>query len=219
MFNLPDAAIGAILAAFIAGSISLLGLVISKEQKISDFRHAWLEALRSDLAIFLTNINAIYDAMQIKYEKPVGRVEALRPLYVALNNSNFNILLRVRPNDEPSQQMLNTMKEFYSLASDEATFTTAAIRDFENKMLAASRDLLKAEWERVKSGEKTFRWAKIIAIALIFSALSVAVFGASFAPKTIKGRADIASSMQSLAAATSPEIGTTLNGSSHVEKK
>ena len=45
MFGIPDQAIGAIAAALIAGLISLLGLIISKEQKVSDFRQAWIDAL------------------------------------------------------------------------------------------------------------------------------------------------------------------------------
>jgi hypothetical protein len=61
MVGVPDAAIGATVAALIAGTVSLLGLIISKEQKTSEFRHAWIDALRSDLTAFLTQINAIHD--------------------------------------------------------------------------------------------------------------------------------------------------------------
>jgi hypothetical protein len=47
MFGLPKEAAGAIFAALIAGLISLLGLIISKEQKISEFRRAGHYASRS----------------------------------------------------------------------------------------------------------------------------------------------------------------------------
>lgn len=49
MIAIPPVAIGAIGAALIAATVSLLGLIISKEQKTSEFRQAWIDALRSDL--------------------------------------------------------------------------------------------------------------------------------------------------------------------------
>jgi hypothetical protein len=50
MFGIPDQAVGAVIAAIIAGSIALLGLIISKEQKVSEFRQQWIDALRQDIA-------------------------------------------------------------------------------------------------------------------------------------------------------------------------
>ena len=46
-------ALGAITAALITGFLSLLGLIISKEQKTSEFRQQWIDALRQELAEFL----------------------------------------------------------------------------------------------------------------------------------------------------------------------
>jgi len=62
MFGLPDIAIGAIIAATITGLISLLGLIISKEQKISDFRQAWIDNLRTELSLVITHAMAIHGA-------------------------------------------------------------------------------------------------------------------------------------------------------------
>ena len=49
MDQIPSVAVGAVVAALIAGTVSLLGLIISKEQKTSEFRQAWIDALRNDL--------------------------------------------------------------------------------------------------------------------------------------------------------------------------
>jgi hypothetical protein len=38
----------AIVVAIIAGAFSFLGLVLSKEQKISELREAWIDGLRAD---------------------------------------------------------------------------------------------------------------------------------------------------------------------------
>ena len=38
-----------LLVAVIAALVSLLGLIISKENRISDFRQAWIDALRAEI--------------------------------------------------------------------------------------------------------------------------------------------------------------------------
>lgn len=50
MFGLPDQAVGATIAAIVAALVALLGLIISKEQKVSEFRQQWIDALRADIA-------------------------------------------------------------------------------------------------------------------------------------------------------------------------
>jgi hypothetical protein len=45
---------GAVGVATISGLISITGLVISKEQKLSDFRQAWIDALRDDISRFIS---------------------------------------------------------------------------------------------------------------------------------------------------------------------
>lgn len=171
MVTIPDAAIGAVAAALIAGIVSLLGLIISKEQKTSEFRHAWIEALRADLSAFLTQINAIHDANNVKYDDLANKVETLRPLYLPLNTSTFNILLRVNPNEANSQRLLAAMEAFNALTIDQRKLTTENIRPIEAELIAAAQILLKFEWRRVKSGEQTFRIAKLLALIVILTSI------------------------------------------------
>ncbi len=53
--------LSAIAAAFIAGAVSFIVTVLSKEQKTSEFRQAWIDALREDLAIFASQIVILHD--------------------------------------------------------------------------------------------------------------------------------------------------------------
>jgi hypothetical protein len=163
MIQVPDAAIGAV----IAGIVSLLGLIISKEQKTSEFRQAWIQELRSDLTVFLTNINAIYDSVQIKYSTHADKVGALRPLFIQLNTSTFNILLKINPMELKSKRLLTALEAFNALTADEQRLTTMNIRTVEKEFLTASQLLLKSEWRRVKSGEWSFRIAKLLALIVI----------------------------------------------------
>ena len=64
---IPDAAIGAIAAASIAGLLAFLGLIIAKENKTSEFRQAWIDSLRLDLSKLISNARAIRGAVAVGY--------------------------------------------------------------------------------------------------------------------------------------------------------
>lgn len=54
---------GSILGAIIAGLFSFLALVISKENKTSEFRQAWIDALRSEVADFIAAVRQFQSAL------------------------------------------------------------------------------------------------------------------------------------------------------------
>ena len=166
MFDLPDIAIGAIGAALIAATISFVGLVIGKEQKTSEFRQAWIDALRSDLSTFLTNMNAILDSEAASYKTIEEKLEKQGPIYKAINDANFNIVLRVNPDEKRSKPLFDAMKKFNSMVHDGGEFTRENKNAVEQEFLRASQKVLKAEWRRVKRGEPGFFIAKYIAAAV-----------------------------------------------------
>ena len=51
-------------AALITAMISFVNLTLNKEQKTSEFRQAWIDGLRSDLAIFFSSARALCRVMQ-----------------------------------------------------------------------------------------------------------------------------------------------------------
>lgn len=69
------------------------------------------------------------------------------------------------------------MEAFNELTADEAKLTAENVRAIENEFLASSQILLKAEWRRVKSGERAFRVAKWLAltVVLVFAAAGIFV--------------------------------------------
>jgi len=62
IFGLPGALAGTIIAAVIAAIVSLLGLIISKETKVSEFRQAWIDSLRAEIAAVITHAQALHGA-------------------------------------------------------------------------------------------------------------------------------------------------------------
>lgn len=175
MLNVPTVAVGAITAALIAALVSLLGLIISKEQKTSEFRQAWVDALREDLSNYLTQINAICDGASIKYESLEKKVEALSPLYRELNKATFNIALRINPDEPLPKIIFSSMTHLHTLSGNHATISPDKIRPIERELIISSQKLLKAEWKRVKKGETTFVVAKFSALAVVL--LSIALGG------------------------------------------
>lgn len=161
-----DIGIGAVGAAIIAGLISLLGLIIGKEQKVSEFRQAWIDELRKCLVAYLVNINAIADALRVAIANGV-KPSGIDQNYKLLNEANHGIRLRVNDGEKPSMDLIKSMEEFESLAQKNPDLTPENIRQAEEKFLKASKDLLKFEWRRVKKGEKTYFWTKYIVIGLI----------------------------------------------------
>lgn len=180
MALIPDAAIGTMGAALIAATLSFLGLIISKEQKTSDFRQAWIESLRIEISTYLTNINAIRDALQITYTTQAEKFSALSPLYSSLNTSTFNILLRLNPDEKTNQLLIITMNSFNDLIADESISTSDKAKTFEAEMLIQSKNILKYEWNRVKRGEATFYISKILAVIIILSIIILFVTPQSY---------------------------------------
>ena len=60
MPTLPKEAVGAVVAAIIAGLVAFYSLIISKEQTISGFRQQWIDALRADVAALVAYVVGIH---------------------------------------------------------------------------------------------------------------------------------------------------------------
>lgn len=56
--------VGTVAAALVAGGIARGNLIASKETKVSEFRQAWINALRDDLAALFSGIRTMTRALQ-----------------------------------------------------------------------------------------------------------------------------------------------------------
>lgn len=151
-------ALGAVTAALIAAVFSFLNLVIAKEQKVSEFRQQWIDALRSDIAQYIAGIR--YLAQSHMHWVDGGRKtdwhEHWKALQIPYDNAArafSSIFLRINPDDSDVK-----------LKSQNTAFLAKleAVRDFVrdakyNEATTAVDDLnelaqpiLKCEWKRVK---------------------------------------------------------------------
>jgi hypothetical protein len=181
--------VGAIFVALIAGFFSYLSLVISKEQKISEFRQAWIDALRQDLCRYVSavsaiaNTNSIWDWHQ-KQRKPLSQIEyqkLVQPAFDTAAQSYVSIVLRLNP-VERNRRLRRSNTKFLSALRK----TRDALRDdnfqearqFADALPGKLRPILKREWTRVKKGERIYRSTRwfagiILVTALIFAVMSL----------------------------------------------
>lgn len=169
---------GAILAALIAGCISLALAILTKDQKTSEFRQAWIDALRTDVALLAGTLSMI---MEIALDKAGGdesNLEALNEVlhgkhteFIGLGACAIRIKLRLNPDEHGA--LLEILDQ---LSADEngADNTQRLIDDF----VAQIQPVLKNEWRRVKRGELSYRvlkWGSVISVFLA-AGLSIAYF-------------------------------------------
>jgi hypothetical protein len=174
--SIPDAAIGAMVAACIGGFISFVGLVISKEMKTSDFRQAWIDALREDIAQMLAHANLVRAVLVTHPTKDLERFAALSEPFAQLAQSNYLIRLRLNAKERSSNALLTEIDELRSLMIDQEPINIDKCVACEKKILASAREILKTEWTRVKDGERVFRWTKRAVMALVLGGLALMIY-------------------------------------------
>jgi hypothetical protein len=178
------AAAAAIATAVIAGSFSYLNLITSKEQKVSEFRQQWIDALRASISEYISAfsyISILYKHFSEKNGEDKDRftmAKDVQDTYGRVNRSYNDIVLRINSNEiDPEGQLLNdafllslskTRENYKKGRFTEAFQDCDAVRD-------AGKPLLKYEWKRVKTGEPSYNRAKNIALAALLMGLAAAV--------------------------------------------
>ncbi|KKB61110.1 hypothetical protein WM40_25065 [Robbsia andropogonis] len=75
--QLPDAAIGSIVAAAIAGLVVFISTVLTKEQKTSEFRQSWIDELRKDISQYISGATEIVTLYARKSNDPTAQAKFL----------------------------------------------------------------------------------------------------------------------------------------------
>lgn len=177
MLRLPDIAVGATIAALIAGLVSLLGLIISKEQKTSEFRQAWIDSLRAETSAFISHTNAFYGVLN-----PKSHVGSPREMWkisyedlIGINVASTSIRLRLNVKERSSLVVLNTIEEIEDMINLEKIPDFKTLNQIQKRLIKEVNVLLKSEWVRVKDGEAVFQYAKYLAFAIVVVALCLGI--------------------------------------------
>jgi len=173
--TIPDTALGAIVAAFVTSLITLLGLIISKENKTSEFRQAWIDGLRSDLSDLFAHIYGIQGAVQTMGVGAEAWKQA-RTDIVGSSRAISSVRLRLNPKEELPQRIFVLLDQLEKQFAAGTMPSSTELDRVEKAVLRDSQLLLKAEWKRVRNGELIFQLAR----GLSFASLLAALFALSY---------------------------------------
>lgn len=150
----------------LAGLIAAMSAVIGKENKISEFRQAWIDDQREDLAAVAAQALAYVEEPDV-----AKKVERL----AAFDAARARIELRENPKKEEWTQIraeIGTLRD-RMIATDAAALATSV-----PSILAAARLPLKANWTIVKNGEPWYRRFKNALVVAMIAAVTLGVTAA-----------------------------------------
>ncbi|MDH0730961.1 hypothetical protein N5F23_00450 [Pseudomonas sichuanensis] len=175
-------AFGVITAALLAGFFSIMNMVSAKENKVSEFRLAWIDGLRTEIAEYTSAAQGIYRASadnkfvgstfhseKEKHEIARERYKETRDAYTKAVESLTKIQLRLNPEhasknpDSPEAKLLIAVSNARKITKKSFT---EILRDGE-KIKAAAAPLLKSTWDSVKHGEPGYRRIRVASLTIV----------------------------------------------------
>jgi hypothetical protein len=157
---------GLIIAAIIAGYVAFFGLIISKEQTVSDFRQKWIDALREDVAATVSLVTSIHWTSVVDHQNP-AKWPTLKPDFGRLNELIARIRLRLNPDEkrkkdgeaEATKAVLKTLEQLEGVFGN-ANPQWHTLPSLRTDLVTKTQVILRANWKRVRSGEIVYQIAK-----------------------------------------------------------
>lgn len=162
------AAVATLVASLIAAAVAIINLTLTKELKTSEFRQAWIDALREDLAKFLGAARAFARAVEVvhsfgpDYKEKVPLLigdDKISELRYQAAETLSRIRLRLNPEEPEHEELLRLLVKAVRI-QNEALAKGGSVQTALDAIDAANdyaRPVLKKEWNRVKAGELPFR--------------------------------------------------------------
>src|SRR5471032_3450167 len=159
--------IGTVAAALVVGGIARANLIASKETKVSEFRQAWINALRDDLAALFSNVRTLTraleetrlpaDSIHDDFVIEKAKITAVRH---GAAETYHRIRLRLNPTQPYHIELMRLLKEMMEAQQDFlancGAVSSQPIAAVEAAALHAS-EVLREEWKTVKAGEEAYR--------------------------------------------------------------
>ncbi|MGP1832260.1 hypothetical protein ACTTBA_04205 [Shewanella frigidimarina] len=145
-----------IAVAFVGFLIAVTTAVIAKEHKVSEFRQAWIDALREDLSKFYA-VN--YELIPIYTKGMLSAAEITKTFNE--NNLIFDELsarIILRLNWDEHKEIINVIDSIYDFRIN-FKFDSPDFKPLNmhlSNFLTQSKNILSTEWKVVKKGESLF---------------------------------------------------------------
>jgi hypothetical protein len=143
-------------AALIATGVTLLGILITNQAKVSEFRQQWINALRDDAASLITHTLMLHGSTAENDDES----------YSQLHQTTSRIRLRLNPKEENTLAVIAAMNNMREANHSMAAFPE--MNQYVDEFTVAVQKVLKTEWRRVKFGEPLYR---VIFLLVILSAM------------------------------------------------
>ncbi|AXO20064.1 hypothetical protein AB7W88_06080 [Providencia vermicola] len=173
-----------LMVAIVAGAVSIVGLVINKENKVSEFRQIWINDLRKNLVSIITIIYQIKTITPSKVrdkETIISHEEKLEKLKEQLTRTKYEITLRIH-----KENMTNDEEMLIKYLNSICTKTLKGVKnddDIDN-FIKHSSTVLKTEWEKVKKGEnKYIFWSRAFSTLFFIVLIAIAFYAAYKIPE------------------------------------
>lgn len=138
----------ALIAAFFAAIAATIGLVITKENKTSEFRQAWIQELRTCVSLFNAKLSSVWQSAKDGNEITREDKHEINRLLTEIN-------LRINYGKKSDEE-----KNFIDCVL-EITKSAFSCRDdfflLQENLTKTAHYVLKSEWERVKRGETIYK--------------------------------------------------------------
>jgi len=183
MFKLEPA----VIAALITGLIALLGLIISKESKVSEFRQQWIDSLREDVSAVIAHAEGIRRSCisaSIGPPADAGRQslwDTVRDDMAGIKKKSATIRLRLNPNEkrknekEANNLILSALKR-YREVFDSSDTRLVGVDEVNEQLISATQTVLKENWNRVRRGERVYRITRWLAGLFVLGVLIYLLF-------------------------------------------
>jgi hypothetical protein len=171
--------IGVIVAALIAGFFSLLNLIVSKEQKVSEFRQQWIDSLRHELADHMAAVVSLASMRELQCDSDKDFVKATSELQQRVTATYTSIKLRINPDDSDCNIKGLNIEVLRLLDNGRSLYSESKWKEAQlncNEITQAAIPMLKEEWKRVKTGEKVYVWSKRVALLVFSLSLAALIF-------------------------------------------
>lgn len=180
--------VGGVLVALVAGCFSYLNLVVSKEQKVSEFRERWINSLREEIATYVAAMSHLSSTFSLfkRSKKPATPTANERLMFISSNaalyeqvrESATRIVLRINPNDPDAELRALNQRLLELLQESRELFNSNKYGDAKKKcteLRDAAIPVLKVEWNRVRDGEPQYQKAKLVAQRVLWSGLGASL--------------------------------------------
>lgn len=175
---------GPIVAAMIAGFIAFIGMIITKENKVSEFRQAWIDEFREEISYLIEAYkrwadNEAFYKVHIDLKKNIEKQD----VYIKDYNERTVLLAEVarESKDEieryKSRIKLRLNSDLNRRSESEKNLDKllnkvpninylSEVESLSNDIFLNASLVLTTEWKRVKKGEKSYVRSKIFLLVI-----------------------------------------------------